>query len=233
VPTPVGRINYLAFNSSRSLFADVRTRRAVQYALDRVALAEADPTTAVPATRVLSTRIPGFDPRPAYPLRGDQASARKLASGLHARAIVYTWDDHPYTDAFNDALRRQLGAVGVHMTILPMSNEDYDQNRVAEKAARADLYWGGASAETSDPVSYLRQLFLPPHEREELDRIAKLSSPVRDLRAVALARRIEKESLFAVYDAQELPTLVSKRLGCIVRQPEYPGVDLAALCIRH
>jgi hypothetical protein len=76
-------------------------------------------------------------------------------------------------------------------------------------------------------------LFLPRADRDALGRIAKLSSPARDAKAVAVARRIERESLFAVYDREVIPTLVSKRLGCIVHQPEYAGVDLAALCIRH
>jgi hypothetical protein len=29
------------------------------------------------------------------------------------------------------------------------------------------------------------------------------------------------------------PELVSTRLGCVIDQPEYPGLDLAALCLRN
>jgi hypothetical protein len=35
-----------------------------------------------------------------------------------------------------------------------------------------------------------------------------------------------------VYEDGEIPELRSSRLGCIVHQPEYGGVDLAALCLR-
>ena len=29
-----------------------------------------------------------------------------------------------------------------------------------------------------------------------------------------------------------IPELISKRLGCVIDQPEYPGLDLAAFCLR-
>ena len=49
---------------------------------------------------------------------------------------------------------------------------------------------------------------------------------------MAIARRVERDSLYAVYMTDALPELVSRRLGCIVHQPEYAGVDLAALCLK-
>jgi hypothetical protein len=36
-----------------------------------------------------------------------------------------------------------------------------------------------------------------------------------------------------VYEQGAVPELVSPRLGCIVHQPEYEGVDFAALCLRR
>ena len=42
--TPYNRIQFFAFNYHRPLFADIRMRRAVQYALDRRALVEASPS---------------------------------------------------------------------------------------------------------------------------------------------------------------------------------------------
>ena len=232
-PEPTAGNHWFAFNWGRPLFRDVRMRRAVQYALDRRALAHADPGGAIPDTRILSPKVPGYSDAPLYPLGGDLATARRLAGGRKAKIVVYTFNDHPYTDAFNRGLRSQLAAIGLRMTILPMFNADFDNGGVgvAAKARKADLIWGGFNAETSDPVSYLQPAFLPPGDRAELDRIAKLSSPERETRAAALARKIESESLFAVYGLTVIPELASKRLGCIVHQPEYVGVDLAALCI--
>ena len=50
---------------------------------------------------------------------------------------------------------------------------------------------------------------------------------------LSFARRIERQSLFAVYVTDAMPELVLRRMGCIVDHPVYAGIDLAALCIRH
>jgi DNA-binding SARP family transcriptional activator/ABC-type transport system substrate-binding protein len=232
-PEPTGHVVFLAFNVGRPLFASLRMRRAVQFALDRQALARNEPSgAALPTTRLLSPKVPGFSDSQLFPLRGDLRRARQLVGGRLGTIVVYTWNDHPYTDALNEALRRQLAAIGLRMTIRPMTNDDFASGTLQAKAARSDLIWGGLNAETSDPVSYLQQAFLPEDDRAELGRIAKLASRARESEAAALARKIERQSLFAVYAIGAIPELVSKRLGCIVHQPEYPGVDLAALCVR-
>jgi len=74
---------------------------------------------------------------------------------------------------------------------------------------------------------------LPPVYSNEIARIQLLSPPARERAAVSLVRRIERQSLFAVYVTDAMPELVSRRLGCIIDHPVYAGVDLAALCIRH
>ena len=66
----------------------------------------------------------------------------------------------------------------------------------------------------------------------EFARLLTLTSPRRERAALAVARRVEHDSLYAVYMNDALPELVSRRLGCIVHQPEYAGVDLAALCLK-
>ena len=129
-------------------------------------------------------------------------------------------------------MRQQLAAVGISTTILPLKNADYIDDRLARKAARSDLIWGGGNVNNGDPVDYLQSVGLPAPERAALARIAKLSSPERDIQAAALAARIDRESLYAVYEDDAVPELVSRRVGCVVNQPEYAGVDLAALCLR-
>lgn len=221
---------FLGFNYERSLFKRARMRRAVQYALDRAALAAAADAVAIPATRLFSSGVTGYDATPLYPVRGDIGRALGLTGGRKARALVYTWDDPPYTDAFNRALREQLGAIGISASILRMDQAEGFQ---LAKARRADLVWGGLSASTPDPAAYLQPLsYLPPEYSNELRRITTLRPPERERAAAALARRIERASLFAVYASRAMPELVSRRLGCIVHQPVYPGLDLAALCLR-
>ncbi len=228
--SPYLGVQYFVFGYKRPLFANARMRRAVQYALDRQALVDADPAGGLPATRLLSPAIHGYDETALYPPRGDLRAARRLAAGKKGTAVVYTWVDG-YTEAFNRELRRQLAAVGVGTRFVAM-----DQARGYEpaKGDRADLVWGGLSANSADPGAYLQQLaFLTPRYSGAIRRIAALRSPARERAAAALARTIERDSLLAVYSQGAVPELASRRLGCIVHQPEYTGADLAALCLKN
>jgi DNA-binding SARP family transcriptional activator/ABC-type transport system substrate-binding protein/streptogramin lyase len=232
-PATVPFVHFFAFNYNRPLFADRRMRRAVQYVLDRRALIDASPAgeSGVPATRLLSSGVDGYEPRQLYPLRSDLRTARRFAGGRKGRVFISTWDD-PYTAPFNQVLRQQLAAIGLRMIILPLRQGDSTALALA-KIRRSDLIWGGLGADIADPADYLKELFLPPDDAKELRRIQTLFSPARERAALALAQKIEKESLVAVYVSDAIPELVSKRLGCIVHQPEFAGVDLAALCIRN
>ena len=116
------------------------------------------------------------------------------------------------------------------MTVLPMLQA---KGFEPEKAERADLIWGGLGANTADPGAYLQQVsYLPRPYSDEIRRINGLHSPARERASAALARRIEDASFFAVYASRAFPEIVSRRLGCIVHQPAYMGVDLAALCVK-
>jgi ABC-type transport system substrate-binding protein/streptogramin lyase len=225
--TPYLGVQYFAFGSKRPLFASARMRRAVQYALDRHALVDA--LGGLPATRLLAGGIRGYQERPLYPPRGDLGIARRLAAGNNGTAVVYTWVDPGYTDAFNRELRRQLAAIGIGTRFVAI---DQAKGLEPNKADRADLIWGGLSVNSADPGAYLQQLSLLPRYSEEVRRIATLRSPERERASAALARAIERDSLIVVYMQTAIPELVSRRLGCIVHQPEYAGVDLAALCLK-
>jgi len=230
-PSSSAGMHFFAFNVDRPLFANIRMRRAVQYALDRIALAKAGDAVGIPATRLLSPSVPGYDATPLYPLRGDVRRARKLALGERTRAVIYTWDDPPYTAAFNRLLREQLGAIGIRASVLRI---DQAKGFEIAKARRADLTWGGLNANTGDPGAYLQPLaYLPPEYSTELSRVQLLASPERERAAASLARRIDRDSMFAVYAIDAMPELVSQRLGCLVHHPVYAGVDLAAVCIRN
>lgn len=229
--TPYLGNHFMAFNYKRPLFKDVRMRRAVQYALNRSGLAAADGGS-LPATRLLGQGIVGYEAEQLYPLRGDLHRARALAAGRHARAVILTWDDPPHTDAFNRGLREQLAAIGINASVLPLAQGESTEQWLA-KANRSDLIWGGLPVNSPDPAAYLQPLYLPtPRQRGQLTQLLSMYSPDRERAAAKLARTIERQSLFAVYDTSAIPELVSRRLGCIVHQPEFPGVDLAALCLR-
>ena len=229
--TPYLGVHYFTFGYHRPLFADVRMRRAVQFALDRQVLAEADPAGGLPATRVLARGVHGYDETPLYPHRRDLRAARRFAAGREGTAVVYTWIDPGHTDTFNYELRRQLAAIGIDTKFVAI-----DQARGFEpaKGIRADLVWGGLSVNSADPGAYLQQLsYLPPRYSNDIRRITLLESPARERAAAALVRAVERDSLLAVFQQGAIPELVARRVGCVVHQPEYAGVDLAALCLKR
>jgi DNA-binding SARP family transcriptional activator/ABC-type transport system substrate-binding protein/streptogramin lyase len=232
-PNSFGQSLWLAFNTGRPLFSDIRLRRAVQYALDRRALAGVE--TDIPATRLFPPKLTGFDPRLLYPLAPDLRKARALMHGRRVHAILAIFDPaaDTHSAAFARAIRAQLAAIGISTTVVPLTNDDYASGAVYAKTAQSDIFWGGLTSDNGDPVAALRELHLPPRETSELNRIAHLAAPERDRAAAALAARIDRASLVAVFGYGAIPELISTRLGCIVHQPEYAGVDLAALCLRR
>jgi DNA-binding SARP family transcriptional activator/ABC-type transport system substrate-binding protein/streptogramin lyase len=231
-PDSTASTKLLAFNTNRPLFKDIRLRRAVEYALDRRALASLD--NALPSTRLLSPRLSGFAATQMYPLRPDLHKARKLMGGRRVHAVFATFDPSgdPTAAAFARTVRQQLAAIGIGVTVLPLRNDE--KGTVETKMAQADLSWGGGNSNTGDSVPYLQALpYMPAPGWARLTEISKLSSPRREQEAAALATRLERKALYAVFEEGAVPELVSRRLGCIVHQPEYAGVDLAALCLAN
>jgi DNA-binding SARP family transcriptional activator/ABC-type transport system substrate-binding protein/streptogramin lyase len=232
-PEATADVHMLALNAMRPVFRDAALRRAVEYALDRRALAAID--TAIPATRLLSPRLIGYEAAQSYPLRADLRRARALMRGRRVHVVFATFDPavDSRTAAFARAVREQLAAIGIGVTILPLTNYDWENGTVAAKMARADIAWAPGEAPNGDTVDYLGQLaYLPRGDRAALEQIARLTGPARDAQAAALAAKIERQVLYAVYEQSAVPELVSPRVGCIVHQPEYEGVDLTALCLR-
>jgi len=98
----------------------------------------------------------------------------------------------------------------------------------------ADLTRAAGNADNArDSIGYLLGLpYLPQTDRAELERIAAFPSPRREAAAAAIAARLERDAVYIGFSDRATPELVSKRLGCVVDQPEYPGLDLASLCLR-
>ncbi len=226
----------LALNPRRALFADPRRRRAVGSALDRGVLADAV-GLAIPATHVLPPRFPGAAPR--TPSRPDPRSARSVAGDRRVQAVFAVVTDVAgavYDAELVRSVRRQLRVIGIDTRLLHYRQTDYDNPaRLAAVLSRADIVRVSGNADmTRDPVAFLSSLtYLPDADRASLRRIAALASPARETAAVALAAKLERDAVIIGYAQRAAPELLSRRLGCVVEHPIYPGVDLAALCLRQ
>jgi ABC-type transport system substrate-binding protein/tRNA A-37 threonylcarbamoyl transferase component Bud32 len=113
VPTPA--VDAIVLNASRPLFRSVRMRRAVELALDRVALARQFDD--YPNDSIIPAAVPGFGTEHAYPLRGNLAAARRLAGTGSHHATLYLCTNGPFGGNAQtqpaQAIRAQLARIGI------------------------------------------------------------------------------------------------------------------------
>ena len=237
-------LQYLLLNSRRALFATARMRRAVNFALDRRALA----ATAghgffgLPTDQYLPTGLPGFRDADIYPLGGpDVVRAHRLAGPHRRHAVMYTCNK-PACLRVAEIVRDNLGAIGIaveikQFSILQLFRREYTPGEPY------DLGWWGWSVDYPDPSDFLDIALAGPvydahlnrdasRNRRQLARLSRFSGEER-LRAygsldIELARHEAPLATFANLTADDF---FSARIGCQVFQPIY-GMDLGALCRR-
>ena len=118
------------------------------------------------------------------------------------------------------------------MTVVPLP-QSVSPAQTAAVLARADIARIGGNADNArDPVAYLVALpYLPPAPRRlAADRDASVCRSGRPPPR-RIAARLERNGLYLGFSNRATPELVSKRVGCVIDQPVYPGLDLAALCL--
>jgi YVTN family beta-propeller protein len=252
---PASGIRYFALNSSRPLFADAKLRRAVNYAVDRPALAEQEVRFstsgrlggAVPTAGYLPPGFPGYSSTSVYPLDGpDVARARALARGRHGVAELYTCDQSPCREQA-EILKRNLAAIGIDVVVRQFP-KPVMFSKLLTPGEPYDITTFGWFADYPDPQDFLEPLFdgtavgqessfnigrfdVPMYNRK-LHAAAQLSGPSRYLTYGRLANELLRDAAPAVaYAAHLARDFFSARIGCQLYQPVY-GIDLANLCLR-
>jgi ABC-type transport system substrate-binding protein len=233
-------------NTSSPLFRrNLPLRRAVNLAIDRKAFGTGKLGARL-SDQVLPPSLPGYQDAKIYPLRGPNlAKARQLARG-HLRggkAVLYV-ADQPLTLGIGQTLKQQLSPIGL----------DVDVRGIPSSALAARLSTPGEPFDMTflvtpnvdyyDPYAFLNLLF----ERRFIGRTnwSNLRSPKYDrlLRAASRLRgqaRLRSYGRLDIQLAREVapiapmayidePTLVSKRVGCVLLRP---ALDLAVSCLKE
>ena len=240
--SPELELDFFDLNTHRPLFRDVRLRQAVNYAVDRRALARlgslADPLPDQPVDHYLPPGVPGFTNTHAYPLTPDLAKARALAGGKVRTAVLYTCNLQP-CDEQAQIIKNNLAAIGMHVDVraFPWGTLIARTTRPGEPF---DLLSSGWSLDYPDPAALLTQLFdasslFPtlddPTYQRRLGDAAALTGPERYVASgkldIALARNAAPMIAFG-NDASH--DFFSARIGC--QTYGFYGIDLAALCIK-
>jgi YVTN family beta-propeller protein len=248
--SPAFGLDYLVLNTSRPLFTDVKLRQAVNYAIDRHALARLgfSPTTPAPAVPTDQYLIPGargFRDARIYPFSPDVATARRLAGGKHPKVVFYNCTTANCRE-HGAIIEENLEAAGFRVEVkeFPLGVLVGKLNNPRAKHEPFDLAVGRAFHGTPDPFDFLNWLldaklgangglFDDVDASRRLERAAMMTGPHRDRTYgeldIDLARNTAPVIAFSYQTRQDF---FSARTGCQVYVPTY-GMDLAALCIRR
>jgi ABC-type oligopeptide transport system substrate-binding subunit len=247
-------VEYLALNIRHGPFSSARLRRAVNYAIDRSALARrpsAWPTFSQPTDQYVPPAMRGFRDAAIYPLDGpDVAKARRLAGNHRGHAVMYTCNLSSCL-ANAQVVRGNLAAIGIGVEI-----RQFPIDALYRKLARPKAPWDiadvGWVADYADPFGMLNLLFAPPLGRQpaglrtsidwggfadpsferRLRRAAELAGARRYRAYARLDADLARDAApVAAYANPTNDYFFSTRMGCQVVQPVY-GLDLAALCTR-
>jgi YVTN family beta-propeller protein len=237
-------LQYLLLNSRRPLFATARMRRAVNFAVDRRALAATagQGFSGLPTDQYLPAGMPGYRDADIYPLgTPNLARARRLAGHGRHRAVMYTCN-RPACARVAEIVRANLRRIGIDVTIKPFALTTMFAHEFTRGAA-FDIGWFGWSLDFADPSDFLG----PPFKGSDVDfpgadaqrykaRLAAASRLTGEARLraygqldIAIARHAAPVVAFADITADDF---FSARIGCQVFQPIY-GMDLGALCRRR
>jgi ABC-type transport system substrate-binding protein len=244
-------LRMLAFNSSRPLFRDnPGLRRAVNFALNRRALVSTGGSlVSRPSDQYLPSIVPGFRDADVYPLeRADLQRAKALANGnLRGRKAILYVNSSPLPMAIGQLVRQQLAEIGLDVEVrgIPIHSASAAYfKKLATAGEPWDIAFGLWSPSYIDPFAYINLLF----DRRFVGATnftRFTSSPYDQLmrRAARLPQGSDRNSAYAALDVRlardqapsaavdflNEPTLVSRRVGCVVLRPV---LDLTAVCLK-
>jgi ABC-type transport system substrate-binding protein len=242
-PVAAPGVDLLAFNTRRALFRDARLRRAVNYALDRPALARIYGEAV--SDRYVPPAVPGANRSAVYPLSGpDLVRARALAGRGPARTARLYFCGEPVNLRIARTVRANLRPIGIHVVIVQslgcLSGPD-------PKVKTADLLLVTRATQLLDPEPFLQAAIgnqrslgsgLPTTWTDRVygDRLAEAVLLTGEARLAAM-RQIEDDMLrkaapYAAFASFSSGEYFSARSSCRVIQGAYGVVDLAALCVR-
>jgi YVTN family beta-propeller protein len=240
-------LDQLVFNTSRPPFSSARLRRAVNYAIDRRALAGQGIFTDLPTRptdHYLPPGIPGSRDARIYPFKPDLATARELAGPKRRKAVLYAFSE-PASLRLAEIVKANLGRIGIDVQIKAVGQSIF--SRITRRGEPFDLALTAWASDFLDPMDILAQLdgrtiraanntnlayFNDPEFNRRLDAANKLPSPARELALGRLATSVARTAApWAAFSNEAQHDFFSARIGCQVFSPVY-GMDLGALCIR-
>jgi len=224
--TPLLATDELAFDTKHGLFAGARMRQAVNYALDRPALAAA--LGDLVAGNYLPPGLPGSLARHVYPLGGpDLARARALAGPHGGHAVLAVCSDPGCTE-LGQIIQADLARIGIRIQLQRYAGAIGS----ATTRSGAGIVLVRAVAPYPDPAAFLNTALGGGFGQDSLGKLAGLD---RDQR-VSAASQLELQLMrgpapLAAIGTPVIGEFFSARVSCHVFQPLEFGADLGSLCL--
>jgi DNA-binding SARP family transcriptional activator/ABC-type transport system substrate-binding protein len=226
--TPLLATDELAFDTQHGPFADQRLRQAVNYAIDRPALAAAlgDLVT----DHYLPPGIPAPRQLHIYPLESPDLRRARALANVRTTSAVLAICETPACARAGQIIQADLEHIGLHVKLRPYAGA------MASATSRpgADMVLARISAPYPDPVAFLKAALGPRFALDGLDKLAQLDRNQR----IAAASRFELQLMrssapLAAIGTPAIPEFFSARVSCHVFQPVQFGADIGSLCLQR
>jgi peptide/nickel transport system substrate-binding protein len=240
---PQPEVDYFDLNTHRPLFADVRMRQAVNYAVNRRALAQVGepyvPLPDRPTDHYIPPGMPGYSDARVYPLTPNLAKATALAHGGSRTAVLYTCDIATCAQQAK-ILKTDLAAIGLQVQVKKFPVQSM-WARMARPGEPFDIGTAGWVADHPDPDGMLPGMlenraayptFDDQTYKRRLIQTGRLTGPGRYLAYGKLDLDLARNAAPLIAFGTALNSdFFSARIGCQTYGPY--GMDLAALCIKR
>jgi peptide/nickel transport system substrate-binding protein len=246
---PTLSFRYLALNTSRPLFKNVKLRQAVQYAINRPALlAQRGAFAGSPTDQYLPPGVPGSKAKSIYPLNGpDLAKAKELAGNIHAKAVMYTCDQSPCPETAA-IVQQNLKQIGIDVEVKQFARA-IQFSKEGTKGEPFDIAFEGWQADYPDPYDFLNVLldgrtirdannvdFSYLNDSSVNAKLDKAASTTGAARAAAYGKLnedlVKNVSPLVAWGVDNDRDFFSSRMGCVLHHPVY-GMDISSMCMEQ
>jgi DNA-binding SARP family transcriptional activator len=222
--TPMPATDELVFNTEHGPLRSVRLRRAINFALDRPALAAAFDDAAT--DRYLPPMMPGARADHIYPLdKPDVTRARRLMHGRPPTLVLAVCGEPACLHAAQ-LIARDLRRLRIHVKETRYAGDIDARTR----RARTDIVLARVFARYPDPLAFMNRALGPGaptrDRRDRLDRAHRLAAAGR-----LENRRLRNDPPAAAFGTPTVPEFFSARVGCKRWTALESAVDLTALCL--
>ena len=246
---PTLGVTYLALNTARPFFGDVRNRKAVNWAIDRPALLRVGGKLAGTRTdQIIPPSVPGFRQARLYAIKGaNPAMAKKVAPGIGG-TIRLLHTTSPTSTARAQVIQYNLKQVGIDVRLDPQPF-GVAIRTAGLRGADFDMFLISWASDYPDPSVFINPLLDGRLIQESNNSNYSYWNDEVFNRRMTVAGRLAGDARFAAFGQldvdimrQEAPLapiltpnvreFVSARTSGYVFHPVYQAADLSLLSVR-